>query len=305
MLKIKSGVYFFIFIAFSFLSCCKTKKSDKENKSKILVNNHVIKPKSIDSTKNIISKEQSQKLKNIRDSYVAINGLENLYNDKTHTNGIPYHIYISEKLEKNKAYPMVIFLHGYSDLSINTHKGFPKGVWSLPLIQKEHPHILLVPRYRTFDDMWVQNKYRKMVVEVIDFIITEHNQNLTTPNIDINRLYLTGFSQGGMGTWNYIKNYPKKFAAAAPLSGFFEGPKNIDEAKKIKHIHIWIFNGDKDKSIEGSRISYQMLVNAEARDVSYHEYKDQGHVIDDFAYFTEGFMTWFFDQNLKNNISTF
>ena len=279
-------------------SCTGQKKNtlDSTNSS-----NNGIKEESIDFTKNIISIEQTQKLKDIRDTYVAINGLENLYEDKTHSNGLPYHIYIPEKLKKNKAYPLVIFLHGYSDLSIDTHKGFPKGIWSLPLVQTENPHILLVPRYRTFDDKWKQDSYRKKVIETIDYLIAEYNQNVETPNIDVNRLYLTGFSQGGMGTWNYIKNHPNKFAAAAPLSGFFDGPKNKEEAEKIKHIPIWIFNGDKDRGIKGSRLSYQMLVSAKARDVSFHEYKNQGHVIDDFAYFTEGFIEWFFSQNLKNN----
>jgi predicted peptidase len=253
-----------------------------------------------DFTKNIISVEQTQKLKDIRNSYGAITGLDSLYEDRTHSNGLPYHIYVPQNLKSDKAYPLVIFLHGYSDLSIDTHKGFPKGVWSLPFVQEKHPHILLVPRYRTFDDMWVQDNYRKMVIEAIDDLIAEYNQNEETPNIDVNRLYLTGFSQGGMGTWKFIENYPNKFAAAAPLSGFFEGPQNTEEAEKIKHNPIWIFNGDSDKGVKGSRLSYEMLVRAKASNVLYHEYKNQGHVIDDFAYFTEGFMDWLFSQNLKN-----
>ena len=293
--------YIILAITLLFINGSFTGK-EKDTPSPISSNKE-IKQKSIDFTKNIISIKQTKKLKDIRDTYVAINGLEDLYEDKMHSNGLPYHIYIPEKLEKNKAYPLVIFLHGYSDLSIDTHKGFPKGVWSLPLVQTEHPHILLIPRYRTFDDMWIQDNYRNMVIETIDDLIEEYNLNVKTPNIDINRLYLTGFSQGGMGTWNYIRNFPNKFAAAAPLSGFFEGPKNKEEADIIKHIPIWIFNGDKDRGIEGSRLSYKMLVSVKARDISFHEYKDQGHVIDDFAYFTEGFMEWFFSQNLNNNLT--
>ncbi len=248
---------------------------------------------------NIINKVDTQKLITIRDSYGAIENLNTLYEDKTHPNGLPYHIYVPANLKKGKAYPIVTFLHGYSDLTIDTHKGFPKGVWSLPLVQEEHQHILFVPRYRSFDDMWVQNHYRTMTIEALNDLIKEFNNNNETPNIDVSRLYLTGFSQGGMGTWNFIKNYPNTFAAAAPLSGFFEGPKTIEEAKRIKHIPIWIFNGDSDKGIQGSRKSYKILKQAHALDVRYHEYEKQGHVIDDFAYFTEGFMDWLFGQKLK------
>ena len=96
------------------------------------------------------------------------------------------------------------------------------------------------------------------------------------------------------GTWDYIKHYQNKFVAAVPLSGFFDDPQSVDEASKIKHIPIWIFNGDG--GVEGSQISYQMLKKAGALDVRYHEYAKQGHVIDDFAYFTLGFIDWLLSQ---------
>jgi len=246
----------------------------------------------------IIAPEQTRKLKAVRNSYGAIKGLAALYTDRKHKNGLPYHIYVPKKLKAGVKYPMVTFLHGYSDLTIDTHKGFPKGVWSLPIVQDPHPHILFVPRYRTFKDMWVQDKFRAMVIEALDDLVKEFNADAKSPSIDANRLYLTGFSQGGMGTWNYIRNYPKKFAAAAPLSGFSHGPQNVAQAKEIGHIPIWIFNGDGDRGVGGSRLSFEMLAKAGARDVKYHEYKKQGHVIDDFAYFTKGFMDWLFAQKL-------
>jgi predicted peptidase len=248
----------------------------------------------------VITQEQAQKLKAIRDAYGSIPNLDSIYEDRTHTNGLPYHIYVPDNLKNGEKYPLVIFLHGYSDLTIDTHNGFPKGVWSLPLVQSDHPHILFVPRHRTFDDKWVHDEYRIMVIETLDALIKEFNSDPDSPIIDTTRIYLTGFSRGGRGTWNFIKHYPNKFAAAAPLSGFSEGPQTVTEAEKIKHIPIWIFNGDGDKGVAGSRLSYQMLKKAQARDVRYHEYENQEHVIDDFAYFTEGFMDWLFAQTLTS-----
>ena len=255
------------------------------------------------SAYDVISQEQIQKLKAIRNSYGSIPNLEKLYEDREHTNGLPYHIHVPDKLKKSVKYPLVIFLHGRSDLTIDTHKGFPKGVWSLPLVQSDHPHILFVPRYRTFDDMWVQDEYRTMVIETMNALIKEFNTDSNSPNIDVARIYLTGFSQGGMGTWNFIKHYPHTFAAAAPLSGFSHGPQNEQEAEALKHLPVWIFNGDGDRGVAGSRLSYEMLKTAEARNVRYHEYRRQGHVIDDFAYFTEGFMDWLFAQKLTPPLS--
>ncbi len=140
-----------------------------------------------------------------------------------------------------------------------------------------------------------------MVIDALDSIIAEFNGNASSPNIDVNRIYLTGFSQGAMGTWDYIKHYPHKFAAACPLSALSHGPRNESEARAIKHIPTWIFCGSRDEGVNASRLSYQILKTVGAPDVTYHEYIDHGHVIDDFAYFTEGFMDWLFDQKLQNS----
>lgn len=284
-------IWILTFIMMLFLVGCFSSLKTKDNLVKV------------NGTENykydVINQEQIRKLKAIRDSYGLIPNLDSIYEDRIHANGLPYHIYVPQNLKKGEKYPLVTFLHGYSDLTIDTHKGFPKGVWSLPIVQSDHPHILFVPRYRTFDDMWVQDNYRKMVIETLGDLIKEFNSNQDSPNIDLKRIYLTGFSQGGMGTWNFIKHYPNKFAAAAPLSGFSEGPQNLKQAHKIKYIPIWIFNGDGDEGVAGSRLSYQMLKRAKAKDVSYHEYEKQEHVIDDFAYFTSGFMDWLFTQKLE------
>ena len=246
----------------------------------------------------VIPEREYAKLKAIRDQYGSIDDLDKKYANRRHKNDLLYHIYVSEKLKPGKKYPLVTFLHGYTDLSLDTHKGFPKGVWSLPLIQRDYPHILFVPRHRTTQDKWTQESYRKMTIEAMDDLIKEFNSNPSYPGIDTSRLYLTGFSQGGQGTWEFIKYYPNKFAAAAPLSGYYKGPQTVEEAKKIKHIPIWIFNGI-DNGVKGSRNSFYALKKAGAPDVSYHEYPGQGHVIDDFAYFTPGFFDWFFSQQKK------
>ena len=244
----------------------------------------------------IISVEQTRQLKAIRDEIGEIKGLDELYEDRMHQNGLPYHIYIPKDLDAGVKYPMVTFLHGHTDLTIDTHKGFPKGVWSLPKIQDAHPHILFVPRNRVKEDRWTSDEYRAMTIQALDDLVAEMKADPNTPDIDENRLYLTGFSRGGQGTWNFIRKFPQKFAAAAPLSGFSHGPQDADEAKAVKHIPTWIFNGDGDNGVKGSRISFKALKDAGAVDVRYHEYKSQGHVIDDFAYFTEGFMDWLFSQ---------
>ena len=248
----------------------------------------------------IIPQSQYQSLIAIRDSIGSITGLDTLYEDRTHSNGMPYHIYIPKNLQASVDYPLVIFLHGFTGIPLDVHNGFPKGVWSLPMFQDKHQHILFIPRYRTTNDFWPTDTYRDMFLETLNDLIAELNNNPEQPNIDTTRIYLTGFSQGGMGTWNYLRAFPHKFAAAVPLSGFNYGPQTVVEAEEIKHVPIWIFNGDNDTSVEGSRMSFNVLEAAGASDLTYHEYVDQTHVIDDFAYFTEEFPDWLFSQNLNS-----
>jgi predicted peptidase len=243
-----------------------------------------------------IPPESWRQLEVKRDAYAPIVDLETLYDDHTHPNGLPYHLYVPGNIVAGEAYPLVVFLHGMTDTTLGAHRGVPKGIWSLPFVQDPHPHVDFIPRHRTENDNWTHDTYREMVIQAIDDLIIAMNGDSSSPNIDTDRVYLTGFSQGGMATWEYIRKYPDKFAAAAPLSGFFNGPQNESEAREIIHIPVWIFNGSRDDGVEGSRISYQALKAAGARDVRYHEYLDHGHVIDDIAYFSDGFMDWLFSQ---------
>ena len=95
----------------------------------------------------VISVKETNMLKAIRDEIGEIKDLDQLYEDRTHETSLPYHVYVPKNLKSNVKYPLVTFLHGFTDLTIDTHKGFPKGVWSLPKIQKANPHILFCLLY--------------------------------------------------------------------------------------------------------------------------------------------------------------
>ncbi|MBQ6828503.1 MAG: prolyl oligopeptidase family serine peptidase, partial [Thermoguttaceae bacterium] len=63
--------------------------------------------------------------------------------------------------------------------------------------------------------------------------------------IDKNRVYVTGVSMGGYGTWNLLAEAPEKIAAAAPICG----GGNVDAAAKMASTPIWAFHGDQDKAV--------------------------------------------------------
>jgi predicted peptidase len=72
--------------------------------------------------------------------------------------------------------------------------------------------------------------------------------------IDPQRIYLTGLSMGGYGTWATAAKYPELYAALAPICG----GGDPDQADKLKHLPIWAFHGAKDSVVPLSR-SQQMV----------------------------------------------
>jgi predicted peptidase len=63
--------------------------------------------------------------------------------------------------------------------------------------------------------------------------------------VDRDRVYLTGLSMGGYGTWTLAAAYPEKFAAIAPICG----GGSPEDAARLKGLPIWVFHGAKDKAV--------------------------------------------------------
>jgi pimeloyl-ACP methyl ester carboxylesterase len=81
-------------------------------------------------------------------------------------------------------------------------------------------------------------KEMKLVLEILDSLQSEFS-------IDPARLYVTGQSMGGAGTWDIILRNPNLFAAAIPVCG----NNDPSQAKRVIHLPIWVFHGEKDKTV--------------------------------------------------------
>jgi len=93
--------------------------------------------------------------------------------------------------------------------------------------------------------------------------------------VDKDRVYVTGLSMGGFGTWALAAAHPEKFAAIVPICG----GGNPADATKIKDLPIWIFHGAKDTVVPPSRSEAmeKALKEAGAKEVKYTLYPDAGH----------------------------
>jgi predicted peptidase len=114
--------------------------------------------------------------------------------------------------------------------------------------------------------------------------------------IDGKRLYLTGLSMGGFGTWSIAVAHPKMFAAIAPICGGGDPTK----AKEIVHIPCWCFHGDADTAVKVERSREMIAALKEAGGMpKYDEYPKVGHNSWDRAYGTDELYTWFLSHRLK------
>lgn len=127
--------------------------------------------------------------------------------------------------------------------------------------------------------------------DIIDSIVKNN------PNLDTNRMYVTGLSMGGYGTWEMIQRRPDFFAAAIPICG--GGDKTL--GKKLINIPIWMFHGTKDKAVPVIRTSD--MYNAIKRDLAALPlkakmtlYENKGHLIWNETYDNQEVIKWLLSQ---------
>ncbi len=147
-----------------------------------------------------------------------------------------YLIYLPKKYSTSeKKYPLVIYLHGGSQTGNDLNKlkayGPPKLVnegqgFEFLIVSPQCPDGKYWSTDNWFDPLYLElvNKYR----------------------IDTNRIYLTGISMGGYGTWQTAVAHPDRFAAIAPLCGGCDDSTLICQ---IKDVPVWTFHGTSDNII--------------------------------------------------------
>ena len=214
--------------------------------------------------------------------------------------------FLESDYNPSRKYPLVIFLHGSgergndneaqlkwgamnfaTDENMKMHPAFviapqcPPGIgWANFSVDEENAALTLEP---------VPSKPMALLIELIQDLMGKFP-------IDTNRIYITGLSMGGFGTFDLIERYPDLFAAAVPVCG----GGDITKAVSIKHIPIWIFHGAEDTSVHPnlSLSMVETLVKAVAHP-GYTQYTEVGHFSWIAAYSDPMMMEWMFRQRKK------
>ena len=216
-----------------------------------------------------------------------------------------YRVLFPDNYDKNKSYPLVLFLHGSGERGNDNEKQLVWGasLFTDKLNRQNYPAIVLFPQCPA-DQGWVTIKeYSEAKFEIIDAkepakplglakklvdFYTRHE------SVDSKRIYVLGISLGGMGTFDLICRYPKTFAAAIPICGAV----NLERLKKVKKMPIRIYNGDSDNAVspEYSRNAYIELKAAGSQVVERVEYPGVGHNSWTPAFAEPDFLKWLFSQ---------
>jgi len=225
---------------------------------------------------------------------------------------MPYRLFTPARLEPGRTYPLVVFLHGAGGSGTDNVKQLEGGnvygalVWTLPANQARHPAFVLAPQSNwnwpcTVFDPTNPPKVAAdiklcppgalgigagLAFEVIDSL-------LDSLPIDRSRIYVTGFSMGGAGTWHMIAQRPRFFAGAVPVSG----RGHPETAPQTKDVPIWSFHGVQDEvePVASSRAMIEAIRKA-GGSPRHTEYPDLGHNAFAWAYTEPALVEWLFAQ---------
>ncbi|GAA3402222.1 alpha/beta hydrolase-fold protein [Paenibacillus hodogayensis] len=146
--------------------------------------------------------------------------------------------------EPEKQWPLLLFLHGSGERGDNLDKVKIHGIPKIAEKNPGFPFIALSPQCPQGSN-W--SREQETVIVLLERITQSFR-------VDPKRIYLTGLSMGGYGTWRLACDYPDKFAAIAPVCGGGEPYR----AKSLVHLPIWAFHGAKD-SVVSIRESENMV----------------------------------------------
>jgi len=203
-----------------------------------------------------------------------------------------------------RKYPLVIFLHGSGERGNDNNAQLKWGAMTFAKEQTMlmYPAFVLAPQcpegqgWSNFAD---GKKKRELILKPdatkpMELLIALINQLKTELPVDTNRIYITGLSMGGFGTFDAIERYPHMFAAAVPVCG----AGDISRAASIAHIPIWIFHGAEDAAVDplfGTDM-LMALTNAGAHP-GFTQYPSVGHFSWLGAYTDPLMMEWLFRQH--------
>ncbi len=221
------------------------------------------------------------------------------------TTTLPYRLILPENYDESKEYSLLFFFHGAGERGNDNELQFFHCVQYLA---DNMPETIIVAPQCPAGQQWVDTPWSLgaysienvpesdemiAVMELLDELIEKYS-------VDTDRIYASGISMGGFGTWDAIMRHNDVFAAAIAVCG----GGDPSQAANLVDVPLFVFHGDKDDAVpvSGSRDTVQAIKDAGGTKVEYVEYAGAGHGIWNDAFATEGLLEKLLNQRLSDRI---
>lgn len=183
--------------------------------------------------------------------------------------------------DTTKKWPLMIFLHGSGEAGTDLNNVKMHGPPKLIEAGKKFPFIVVSPQAPPRTGWQVE-----LLKGMLDDLKKKYR-------IDNDRVYLTGLSMGGFGTWNFAEKFSNDLAAIAPICGGGDATK----VWTLRHMPVWCFHGAKDDVVPPA--SSQKMIDSLRKynsNVKFTLYPDANHNSWDTTYNNEKLYTWLLAQ---------
>jgi predicted peptidase len=215
-----------------------------------------------------------------------------------------YQVYVPINFGSQKSWPVILFLHGSgergSDGLLQTDVGLPHAIRQN---SSRFPFVVVIPQCSQ-NMTWGAPEMREQALAALDRSIKEFHG-------DRRRVYLTGLSMGGYGTWDFAVAEPHRFAALVPICSGVRPPPDWAElhvhlaadakisdpyaevARLVGKTPVWMFHGDADDAVPVEEARHMAAaLKAAGADFKYTEYPGVGHDSWDKAYAELDLVLW-------------
>ena len=208
------------------------------------------------------------------------------YHETTKANGqkLVYRLYVPSNYDPDKEYPLLLFLHGAGERGVDNENQFGNMILEI-FKHKESPihnAIVLVPQCpannQWVDTPWANGNYNstsvkesdelQAVMKVLEGVRRDYS-------VDASRIYATGISMGGFGTWDLLMRHGDVFAAGIPVCG----GADVTKAAELAKIPIRTFHSADDGIVppSGTRAMAEAIKANDPVDFTYTEFPNGGH----------------------------
>jgi predicted peptidase len=183
-----------------------------------------------------------------------------------------------------KRWPLILFLHGAGERGTDIWLVAKHGPPKIDTTETNFPFIVVSPQCPP-DKIWSND----LLLALLDEIEMKYA-------VDPHRVYLTGLSMGGFGTWNLALSHPERFAAVAPICGGGEFiTPYLSDKSKLKRLPVWAFHGAKDPVVplEESERMVSLLKKLGVAEVKFTVYPEAQHDCWTQTYANPELFAWF------------